>query len=132
MWVYNQHTDIELTRWSDLNKCLAFVRHIITDCTAVYLHSHQPVTQYYDRWNMYDWGQASIRSNEISHRKQQLSSLRKRISDIMLNELHLSLDEVSDRLNGHYNRITFADFQDIYIDVANKSSLLIHNYERIR
>lgn len=39
---YNPHTDEEYTVIEDLNKCLAFVRHIISDCGEVYTHQYSP------------------------------------------------------------------------------------------
>lgn len=35
---YYPHTEHEFTDFGDLKKCLAFVRHIIRDCTQVYSH----------------------------------------------------------------------------------------------
>lgn len=119
---YNPHTDTELTRWSDLNKCLDFVRHIISNCTEVYPHNYTPSIRYYGHWEMDDW-YPGTRHKPRNSREQQLSSLKRRMSDILFDEPHLSLDEVSDRLGGCYNRITFADFQNIYIEIANRTSL---------
>ncbi|MFV0587541.1 hypothetical protein [Bacteroides reticulotermitis] len=116
---YNPHSDTELTRWSYLNKCLEFVRNIIRNCTEVYLHTHTPVVRYFGGWEMDDW-YPSMRVNVRSSREQQLSSLKSRMSNILFDEPHLSLDEVSDRIGSTYNRVTFADFQDIYIEIANR------------
>ncbi len=119
---YNPHTDTELTRWSELCKCLEFVRHIIRDCTEVYPHTHTPVVRYYGLWEPDDWYPTTRRMPRDS-RQQQLNSLKMRMSNILFDEPHLSLDEVSDRIGGRYDRITFADFQDIYIEIANRSLL---------
>lgn len=117
---YNPHTNSELTRWSELDKCLEFVQHIIRDCTEVYPHTHTPVVRYFGHWEMDDW-YPTTRTKMQSSREQQLVSLKRRMSDILFDEPHLSLDEVSDRLGGRYDRITLADFQDIYIEIANRS-----------
>ena len=71
---------------------------------------------------MDDW-YPSMRVNVRSSREQQLSSLKRRMSDILFDEPHLSLDEVSDRIGGRYDRIMLADFQDIYIEIANRSRI---------
>lgn len=38
---YNPHTDKEVTNWSELQNCLAFVIYIITNCTKVYPHEEK-------------------------------------------------------------------------------------------
>lgn len=35
---YNPHTDEEITVKADLQKCIGFVEHMITDCTDIYTH----------------------------------------------------------------------------------------------
>ena len=44
---YNPHTSNEMTRFSELQNCYEFVKHIITNCTSVYSHKHTSYTKSY-------------------------------------------------------------------------------------
>ena len=117
---YNPHMNTELTRWSDLNKCLGFVRHIIGDCTGVFPHKYTPPVRYRDCWASDGWPFRPI-ANTGNSRERQLSELRRRMARILFYEPHLSLDEVSDRIGDFYDKITLSELQDLYIELANKS-----------
>lgn len=48
---YNPHTNEEYTRIVDLKKCLRFVKHIVENCTDVYVHQYRPYKSWFDRYD---------------------------------------------------------------------------------
>ena len=51
---YRPHTDQEFTDKNDLLNCLAFVEHIIENCTTVYPHEYESSYYGYYNWNEYE------------------------------------------------------------------------------
>ena len=51
---YEPHSDREFTDKNDLLNCLAFVEHIMAECTTVYPHEYEDCYYGYCSWNEYE------------------------------------------------------------------------------
>lgn len=104
---YDPHTDYEHTDLAALDKCFAFVCHIIEQCTDVY--PHEPEFMYGKSGTDYEWTDDDIEA--------QLSD---EIYDVLKYTPEVTEDDLFDYLHGYYPDYDYTRFCDIVTQIREE------------
>lgn len=98
---YEPHTDREFTVIEDLQKCYAFVCHLIKDCTGDYSFKSTERNTW-DGWGRYDAA------------SREYDECLDVCCDMLQNYPEMSWDEFNQLVRGNYQRLKEDDLKDIY------------------
>ena len=100
---YEPHTSQEITDKNDLLNCLAFVEHIIENCTTVYPHEYEGSYYGYYNWNEYE-------------------ELYLIVEDALTFDPNITAEEVKEQYGYYFKGLRLEDYEKVLDEVREINS----------